>query len=431
MASHGKHQGMVSAVAQRPAFDFITDQEFRRDLEANYDELEACAGVEAWKAVYVLAGSIIEAVLVDYLINTKHQAEPDPLHMGFDALISACRKAGVLGQQSADLSRALRNYRNLIHPGRKIRLGESVDSDGALVAQSLVRMIVKDVAAKQQKVYGLTAEQIIGKFESDPSALGISAHLLKDAPPAELERLIVDVVPSRYFTRLEELDSSPNPFEQLQELETLFREAIEIAPEALKKKAMQKHVGVLKEDSGTRVRVYEERFFRAADLAYAAPSEAPMVRDHLLARLNAEPSQQLISVAERLGEHLDPSEPSQIDEFVDTFIRIGVLAPARRPVLAPVARKYLEDEAVYIDSAVAPLIRDRLDAWEYTMVKRERADAVEQIHQIQAAYQVFEIEMDHEDPADEDEHQDEHDAAHSTGQDSMSEDTEAEEANTS
>ena len=385
-------------MADRPAFDFITDQNFRKDLEADYDELEACASVDAWKAVHVLAGSIIEAVLVDYLVNTKRQTEPDPLKMGFDALISACKKAGVLGQQSADLARALRNYRNLIHPGRKLRLGEDVGSDGALVAQSLVRMIVKDVAAKQQKVYGLTAEQIIGKFESDPSALGISAHLLRDAPAAELERLLLDVLPRRYFTRLEELDESPEPYEQQKELETLFREAFEIATEPLKKKSMQKHVGVLKEDSGARVRVYEERFFRATDLTYVSTSEAPMVRDHLLARLNAEPSRQLIKVAEHLGEHLDASEPHQVDEFVDTFIRLGVVMPGRRPNLAPLARKYLEDEALNTDSEVDPLIRNRLDAWEVTMVRRDRPEAVEQIHEIQAAYQVFEIETDHEDP---------------------------------
>jgi hypothetical protein len=376
-------------MADRPAFDFITDQEFRQDLEADYAELEVCAASEAWKAVHVLAGSIIEAVLVDYLVNVKAQVDPDPLQMGFDQLIAACKKAGVLGQTPADLSKALRNYRNLIHPGRKIRLNESVDKDGAVVAQALVRMILKEVAAKQQKEYGLTAEQIVTKFESDPSALGISSHLLKGAPDQELERLLLNVLPGRYFDRLEaaqEHDALTSPFDSLTELETLFREAFGIASAALKKKVMRKHVDVLKEESGLRVSVYEERFFRATDLEYVDGSDAPMVRDHLLSRLNDAPSPQLLKVAQYLGQHIDEET---VFNFVDTFIRIGVVGTERQSVVAFSARKYLEDESRHTAPEIDPAIIERLWAWEKTMERRKLPEAQEQIQQIKSAYEAF------------------------------------------
>lgn len=53
-------------------FDFITETEFRQGLQEDYAELLKCEGVSAWKAVHVLAGSIVEAVLVDYLVGAGH-----------------------------------------------------------------------------------------------------------------------------------------------------------------------------------------------------------------------------------------------------------------------------------------------------------------------------------------------------------------------
>ena len=47
-------------------FDFISDSEFRSILAADYEQMHLCADAKAWKAVHVLAGSIIEAVIIDY-----------------------------------------------------------------------------------------------------------------------------------------------------------------------------------------------------------------------------------------------------------------------------------------------------------------------------------------------------------------------------
>src|SRR4051794_33612491 len=118
-------------------FDFITDADLRTGLQGDYDEMLTCAEHRAWKAVHVLGGSIVEAVLVDYLMSAGHTT-PDPLEMTLAQLISACKKAGVLSQRTSELSAALKSYRNLIHPGRAKRLNERADEDGAAVAQSLV-----------------------------------------------------------------------------------------------------------------------------------------------------------------------------------------------------------------------------------------------------------------------------------------------------
>ncbi len=201
------HKSVMSTVV----FDFITDEDFRAGLESDFREMEVAAANEAWKAVHVLAGSIIEAVLADYLVAAG-QSKPDPLGMSLADLIAACRKAGVLSQKTADLSAVVKSYRNLIHPGRAKRLKESVDADGSSVAQSLVAIIVREVAAGQQERYGFTAEQIVAKFESDPSALGISQHLLRDAKEREIERLLLKVLPGSYFSTLRSNGPMPRCF---------------------------------------------------------------------------------------------------------------------------------------------------------------------------------------------------------------------------
>jgi hypothetical protein len=60
----------------------------------------------------------------------------------------------------------IKDYRNLIHPGRLLRLGESVNEEGATVALSLARMVAKDISKKKAEKYGLTAEQLANKIEA-------------------------------------------------------------------------------------------------------------------------------------------------------------------------------------------------------------------------------------------------------------------------
>src|SRR5690349_13104685 len=113
-----------------------------------------------WKTVHVLAGSIIEAVLVDYLIATRdpvkssrHASQKDPMQMMLGELIVVCKDEGILSLRSAELSTVVKDYRNLIHPGRVVRLQETVDEQGAKVAEALVEMIVKDVESTKRQKY--------------------------------------------------------------------------------------------------------------------------------------------------------------------------------------------------------------------------------------------------------------------------------------
>ena len=176
-----------------PTFDFINGEGFRRTLEADYKELEAAMKVEAWKAVHVLAGSIIEAVLADYLIASGYQKrypKEDPLRMELKDLISTCSKEKVLTEATEQLSQVIRGYRNLIHPGRIERENERVSEHGAVIARALVNLIVEDVSTRKSASYGYTAEQIVAKIERDTSTSAILEHLLVDTNEVTAQGLV-------------------------------------------------------------------------------------------------------------------------------------------------------------------------------------------------------------------------------------------------
>jgi len=56
-----------------PNFDFVSDEKFRFSLEKDYQELTLSLQNGAWKAAYILAGSIVEAILIDYFLAAGYQ----------------------------------------------------------------------------------------------------------------------------------------------------------------------------------------------------------------------------------------------------------------------------------------------------------------------------------------------------------------------
>ncbi len=181
-------------------FDFISDERFRKSLDCDYREMLSSLEAGAWKAVHVLAGSIVEAILVEYLsVSRTAGTGPDPLRLDLNDAIEACKAAGVIQDSTASLCDVIRNYRNLIHPGRVIRLKQEVGADGAQIASSLVSMITREVATKRKEVYGATAEQIVKKVKSDQFSIAVLPHLLGEANEHELARLVTTLIPQAYF----------------------------------------------------------------------------------------------------------------------------------------------------------------------------------------------------------------------------------------
>jgi len=300
------------------AFDFITNEAFRKSLESDFRELTECSRATAWKAVHVLAGSIIEAVLIDHLIESGKALAKDPLKMELAELIQFCRDEGILSQKSVDLSTVIRGFRNLIHPGRVIRLNETVDEKGAVIAQKLVEIVVEEVAGRRREAYGYTAEQLTNKIESDASVMSIIGHLLKKLNPYETERLLLTVIPERYFV----LDSEQfrDTRQECSHLAKAFRLAFDLAAKETKERVTQKFLNVVQEEGEYTVQMYERNLFRAGDLQFLADGERSIIKAYLLASMSKKLTSSLIQAAEGIGKFLDSEEAKVFFQALITHI---------------------------------------------------------------------------------------------------------------
>jgi ABC-type transporter Mla MlaB component len=295
-------------------FDFINGEDFRLSLEADYRELNSAMQTQAWKTVHVLAGSIIETVLIDYLVASEYQKKfsSNPLKMTLAEAISACRQENALSEKTEHLSHVIRSYRNLIHPGRSVRLSEVANEQGAIIAKALIEIIIEEIAAQKKQNYGYTAEQIITKIEQDSTAIAILGHLLRDTNENEMERLLLRAIPKRYF-ELMSLEYRPEYL--LSSLVTCYRLSFGTVSIETKEKAVKSFVKIIKEESSNIVWRYV--FFRGEDIQYLSPEEASLIKQHFLSILKEPITDELLQAIEGIGKFLTLEEAIS---FVYPFI---------------------------------------------------------------------------------------------------------------
>ena len=244
-----------------PAFEFIVDKGLRASLDSDWKELQDAFQNSAWKAVHVLAGSIVEAILVDHLISIGYQKK-GPLRMSLDEAIEACKAEGILSDKTAELSTVIRRFRNLIHPGRAVRLAETPDVHGATVAQCLVLIIRNEVAAAKKTDLRVHRGTNCVEGRTDGSVLAILSHLFKKTNDREIGRLRREVLPERYRM----MDMQDEPDLCMPRIQKTFHAAFEVARPETKKSVARQFMKVLHEEDGATVNMYERVFFRSSPL---------------------------------------------------------------------------------------------------------------------------------------------------------------------
>lgn len=316
-----------------PSFDFVTDDELRASLDEDAAEMAACLGAKAYKAAHVLAGSIVEAILVDHL-TTSGYALPkgkDLRELGLGELIAAARSEKVISERAADLASAVKSYRNLIHPGRLTRLQERVDENTAAIAGHVVGVIVDEVAALRQKKYGYTAQQLGTKVEDDSSSLSIFPDLVANSAAREVEKLLIQTIPGHFLeiSSTTEFDDEDEVASTLSRLRRAHRMAFDAAPEEVKRRVCKEYVRILREAPDYEVRIHETNFFRAADLAYMDGPDAALAKKHLLSQVGASLREEYREPIQGIGAHASAMELEGLVSIFVKYVRDND-TPARR-----------------------------------------------------------------------------------------------------
>jgi hypothetical protein len=361
-----------------PSFDYITSKEFRESLESDHSEMRKCADVQAWKSVQVLAGSIVESLLVDYIVSTTNASKPskDPLKMDLGEAIMFCRNEKVLSDRTADLCSVIRSYRNLIHPGRMVRLDEQPpDKGSSTIALALVDIIAEELARVRRTAVGLTAEQILSKVQRDANSLTILKHLLQEANELQRERLLIELIPSAHI----EATGSENPHDvSAERLEGAYRIILESVSHDVRKRVASEFVRVLREEDGGDVLRYGEAFFIPADIEFVPQQHKEMVREHLLGRVPNLHTLSSLRLLEGIGEYLQPSDDCK---WLDPIIRTLSSNTVRENVKQK-TREYLLDEASLTSDEFNVAVDKRLDAWIKFYEERKSSENAESAREL-------------------------------------------------
>lgn len=163
-------------------FSFIHDNKLRLLLERDCQELEICVKNKAHKSVLILSGSIIEAMLVDYFLQNmpENLSENKVLRKDLFELIDLAFNASLISDMTKNLSSVIRNYRNLIHPGREVRSGEKCNEETAIVAYNLLKMITGEIKENYLKKNAYSALDVLSKLEEDSSSIVIFNALIEN-----------------------------------------------------------------------------------------------------------------------------------------------------------------------------------------------------------------------------------------------------------
>ncbi len=144
---------------QKTEFGFVQDPLLRDQLTSDWGEVERVRGAKAWKSCVILCGGILEGMLLDVLKRDEQQARsayqkkkgkevPDLDQWDLVDLVNVAKDLGVLSKSAEYLGHGLREFRNLIHPGKQVREKVSLTQEEAEIAYNVVKVCLREFSSK-------------------------------------------------------------------------------------------------------------------------------------------------------------------------------------------------------------------------------------------------------------------------------------------
>jgi hypothetical protein len=183
----------------------IRDQELRRLVKSDWAEFEKACDRYLLKACLVLAGSITEALLMNHLevIGYRTPKGRSPRTMSLGLMLEACVAKGDLSPDVEALCGVLKDYRDLVHPGRVLRERLKPERGQLNVAKQAVQRVVDDLlhAAYRRPEWAADVafqDALRWTMGGIPSERTVQSHVSR-LSEEQLARLIAEVVPQRIF----------------------------------------------------------------------------------------------------------------------------------------------------------------------------------------------------------------------------------------
>lgn len=161
-----QNKPQLKEVDQR-GFAFVSDEYLRQVLKLDFVEAQQAFASGAYKACALLAGGIIEGMLLDALQSSKVRDDPNfreattkfPLvgqdinwdKVSMTNLIEAACKLHLLSESAVRLVPGARDFRNTVHPRAEVREGMRAGLEEAELLLALVKLIYRDLDSAHQQ----------------------------------------------------------------------------------------------------------------------------------------------------------------------------------------------------------------------------------------------------------------------------------------
>lgn len=140
--------------ADTPILLFVDDPLLQSSLRQDVSWAGSALRNREWKAATVLAGSVIEALLLWELKQFHPQPIPEIQRRPLDRwylpdYIEAAKQLGCVKPETVTDAEKAQNYRNLIHAGRESRLSETCDLGSAHIAIGALSHVIRDLENRE------------------------------------------------------------------------------------------------------------------------------------------------------------------------------------------------------------------------------------------------------------------------------------------
>ena len=138
---------------QNASLEFVREDTLRSYLLADLQELSKVYGVGAWKSCVILCGGVLEGLLLSHLLLRERDAGEaarilrlkggNLIDWRLADMVSVAEKLGSLSKGTMHLGHALREFRNLVHPGKQLGDQVLISEGEANVAMETVQIVIR------------------------------------------------------------------------------------------------------------------------------------------------------------------------------------------------------------------------------------------------------------------------------------------------
>ena len=136
----------------------IADPDLREIIQRDLLECAIAVVASQDKLATIMCGSIVEALLMQRIVergfskydisaiskSKKASSYPVP-EMGLNELLYVADKENILNKNSYHLGHYIRDYRNIVHPAKEIRMKENVSHENVTTMWSVLCRLIWDL----------------------------------------------------------------------------------------------------------------------------------------------------------------------------------------------------------------------------------------------------------------------------------------------